>query len=192
MKHFILNLAFACLIFSSQTYAEENLDTKLANYRTNISELTQNLKAELMAAMKIGGPISGLEKCNTKAPRITTDFSKKVGFTTTRTSLKPRNTANAPLKWQKVVLDEFKKRKAKGENPNEIEFHEVVTVNGQRQLRYMKAIPTADKCLICHGENIAPSIQAKIKQLYPNDKATGFKLGDLRGAFVITENVDDE
>jgi hypothetical protein len=42
---------------------------------------------------------------------------------------------------------------------------------------------------MCHGSNIASPIAAKINKLYPNDKATGFKLGDLRGAFSITETL---
>jgi hypothetical protein len=53
----------------------------------------------------------------------------------------------------------------------------------------MKAIPTAEVCLVCHGENIAPNIQAKLAELYPNDKAIGFNVGELRGAFSVTETL---
>jgi hypothetical protein len=31
-------------------------------------------------------------------------------------------------------------------------------------------------------------VTAKLKALYPGDLATGFKLGDLRGAFTITQS----
>jgi len=51
----------------------------------------------------------------------------------------------------------------------------------------MKAIPTGEGCLKCHGQNIAPEITAKLKENYPDDKATGFKLGDVRGAFSIIQ-----
>ncbi|HRP69052.1 MAG TPA: DUF3365 domain-containing protein [Turneriella sp.] len=41
-------------------------------------------------------------------------------------------------------------------------------------------------CLGCHGDAATVDKKAigEIKRLYPNDLATGYKLGDLRGAFV--------
>ena len=54
----------------------------------------------------------------------------------------------------------------------------------------MKAIPTGGVCLACHGENLAQGVQETITTLYPNDKATGFKSGDIRGAFVVTKVLD--
>ena len=44
-------------------------------------------------------------------------------------------------------------------------------------------------CLKCHGENIDPAVKAKLGELYPNDKATGYKLGDLRGAFTVRQEM---
>ena len=43
-------------------------------------------------------------------------------------------------------------------------------------------------CLRCHGEpgpDISAEDLALIQRLYPQDKATGFKLGQLRGAWRI-------
>jgi len=42
-------------------------------------------------------------------------------------------------------------------------------------------------CLKCHGEQLDPAVQARIKELYPDDKATGYKTGDLRGAVTIRQ-----
>ena len=53
----------------------------------------------------------------------------------------------------------------------------------------MKAIPTAALCLSCHGENIPADVDAKLKELYPNDQARGFKEGQLRGAFTLAQPV---
>ena len=46
-------------------------------------------------------------------------------------------------------------------------------------------IRLAAPCLRCHGpaEGIAPEIRAAIEKNYPHDKATGYKRGDIRGAF---------
>ncbi|MFT6919058.1 MAG: hypothetical protein ACJA2G_001693 [Cognaticolwellia sp.] len=52
-------------------------------------------------------------------------------------------------------------------------------------LRYMKAIPTGGLCLACHGSKLADDVSSKVNELYPNDQATGFKLGDIRGAFTL-------
>ena len=57
---------------------------------------------------------------------------------------------------------------------------------GQPRFQYMSAIPTQGMCLKCHGTSIDPKVQAKLKELYPRDQATGFSEGELRGAFVVT------
>ncbi len=41
--------------------------------------------------------------------------------------------------------------------------------------------------LTCHGSSLQPELKAEILCLYPNDQATGFKPGELRGAFTVTE-----
>jgi hypothetical protein len=43
------------------------------------------------------------------------------------------------------------------------------------------------KCLLCHGDNVSKDIGDKIQNLYPQDKATGFKLGEFRGFIWIKE-----
>ena len=39
------------------------------------------------------------------------------------------------------------------------------------------------------GSNVQPEIKAEILRLYPDDEATGFKAGDLRGAFTVTQKL---
>ncbi|MCB1771478.1 MAG: DUF3365 domain-containing protein, partial [Candidatus Competibacteraceae bacterium] len=81
---------------------------------------------------------------------------------------------------------QFEARKAQGESVDRLEFFAVIDDDqGQQTFRYMKAIPTAGLCLNCHGEKIAPEVDAELKKLYPYDKARGFREGDLRGAFTI-------
>jgi hypothetical protein len=44
-------------------------------------------------------------------------------------------------------------------------------------------------CLQCHGtpgKDIGPETLAAIKKIYPEDKAIGYQLGDLRGLWRIT------
>lgn len=145
------------------------------------------LKDALGKAMQEGGPAKAIEACNQVAPHIARDQSAKHGWEIGRTSLKTRNDANAPDAWERKVLESFEARKAQGENAEKIEHAEVVTENGKQYFRYMKAIPTGEVCLKCHGTEIDPALKAKLDSLYPNDQARGFKLGDIRGAFTVKQ-----
>ena len=137
--------------------------------------------------MREGGPGNAIQVCKNKAPEIAADMSQKHGWRVARTSLKLRNPQNEADAWEMNVLNEFEKRKAAGEEIKKLEFAEIVTTEGEKQFRYMKAIPTGKVCQECHGTNIAPDVEASLKQNYPRDNAKGFKEGDIRGAFTITQ-----
>lgn len=153
--------------------------------RMAVKALGSTLKQNLMMAMKEGGPLNAIKFCNANAMPITEKIQKETGVKVSRTSLKYRNADNMPDPWESKVLAEFAKRGASGEAYKTMDFSEVVEADGKRTFRYMKALPAAEPCVICHGDNIAPDLQAKIDELYPEDKATGFKIGDLRGAFSV-------
>ena len=146
------------------------------------------LKEALQQAVQNGGPVSGIAVCHDKAGQIATDLSQKQGLLLGRTSLKIRNPANAPDNWELAVLRQFEARKMQGESVDKLEFFAVIDDDqGQKTFRYMKAIPTAPLCLNCHGETLSAEVAAKLKELYPNDQAHGYKEGDLRGAFTIAK-----
>ncbi len=50
----------------------------------------------------------------------------------------------------------------------------------------MKAIPTGPVCLVCHGSELSPDVRAALDEHYPHDRARGYQLDDIRGAFSIT------
>ncbi len=154
-----------------------------------IQALGKELKAALQSAVRAGGAVGALGVCNEKAPAITARVSAEQGLRVGRTSLRPRNPENAPTLWQKRVLEEFETRLRAGEDPAALTHGEVVTTATGREYRFMKAIPTGMICLNCHGSNLDPEVQKKLNQLYPLDRATGFKEGDLRGAFVVTQRL---
>ena len=145
------------------------------------------LKGELVAAMQSGGPTAAIEVCNTRAPAIAESVSLEQGVEIGRVSLKNRNPENAPNDWQRDVLLQFEQRKAGGENPAALTWSDTVDTPDGAEFRFMKAIPTGGLCLSCHGGTIDPAVAAKIAELYPADKATGFREGDLRGAFVVID-----
>ncbi|MBD3634836.1 MAG: DUF3365 domain-containing protein [Methylophaga sp.] len=156
-----------------------------------IKELATSLKSSLMAAMNDGGPAEAVSVCNLIAPSLAAEISKKYGLEIGRTSLKVRNPANEADAWETDVLQRFETRLASGEAIQKLTFKEKVDSESGSQWRMMKAIPTDKVCLSCHGKKIAEPIQARIEAHYPDDLATGFKLGDIRGAFTVKRDIVD-
>ncbi|RLA20491.1 MAG: hypothetical protein DRQ61_09895 [Gammaproteobacteria bacterium] len=181
-------LVLLSLLITSSAHAA-NEQQMIDESKQAIKAFAGQLKSELMAGMKKGGPLEAVNICNTVAEEISRNNSKKLGWEISRTSLKPRNAKNSPEPWEVAVLTSFEKRKEAGEPISEIDHAEVISNNGQSQFRYMKAIPTKSLCLVCHGENIAPDLSRRLDQLYPNDLARNYKPGDIRGAFSITRAI---
>jgi hypothetical protein len=147
------------------------------------TELTGRLKQ----AMEAGGPTEAIAVCHTEAPTIAAAQAASSGWEVGRTSLRRRSPDNAPDAWEVAVLEEFAARKAQGEDVAKLERTEIVEADGARTFRYMKAIPTGEMCTTCHGTAIAPEVAASLAELYPDDQATGFAVGDLRGAFTLRQ-----
>jgi hypothetical protein len=150
------------------------------------------LKAELGAAMKAGGPINALAVCNEKALPITKEISKQKNVQISRVSLKNRNSNNVPNEWQTKILQDFDKRAAGGEDIAKMGHAEVIENNGKKQLYFMKALPTGKVCLKCHGSELSKEVTAKLAELYPNDKATGYAENQVRGAIVIVKDIQQK
>ena len=149
-----------------------------------------SLKAELQTAMQSGGPVNAISACQLKAPEIAKTVSEGEKLQISRVSLRNRNPVmGVPNEWQTQVLNDFEARKVKGEAIESLVYSELVENAGKQEFRFMKAIPTEAMCLTCHGSEISPAVMTRLKELYPQDKATGFKEGDLRGAFVVVKNL---
>ena len=158
--------------------------------RANAMKLGKSLKMTLQSAMKSGGPKVAVEACNTSADPIAKKVSAETGWTVGRTSLKLRNPNNAPDDWELNVLNKFEERKASGESPKTLEYSETVMVDGKKTFRFMKAIPTGEVCMNCHGgDQVKAEVAEIIQNFYPDDKARGFSTGNLRGAFTLSKTL---
>ncbi len=142
------------------------------------AELKKNVKAKLQEDK------SGLEAmnfCSTNVAEISANVAKKFpeGVTVRRVASKYRNEANKPDSVDTEVLEQFQKEL---EEKTFEKKPKLVDVNGTKRV-YVPLL-VSKVCTKCHGQNIDPKIAKVIKEHYPNDKATGFKEGDLRGAMV--------
>jgi len=158
----------------------------LKEARAQTKSFAQDLKSTLMKGMAAEGPIAAIRLCNTEAPDIAAAHSKKTsdasGWEVGRTSEKLRNPENAPDAWEAGVLASFAERAAAGEDLATME----ATTREPGRFRYMKAIPVGGPCVVCHGDNLAEPVAAKLSELYPDDQARGYSPGELRGAFTLT------
>lgn len=137
--------------------------------------------------IKKGGPEGAIEVCRERAPKMAAAASAETGWGIRRVSLKNRNPKAVPDAWERSVLEDFDKRAAAGEKPTSLEKGEVVAEGDKKIYRYMKALPTQDLCLSCHGtaDRITPAVKAKLDALYPDDKAVGYGAAEIRGAITL-------
>ncbi|MBK1722245.1 Tll0287-like domain-containing protein [Thiocystis violacea] len=153
-----------------------------------IKQFAGQLQSELKASLDNGGPMKAVTVCEKRAPAIAAGLSKSTGWDVKRTSLKVRNTElDTPDAWEKAVLEKFESRKAAGEDVKTMAFAEVVETANGKEFRFMKAIPTQQACLTCHGTEIPEEVATALDEHYPEDQARGFSLGDIRGAFSLSK-----
>lgn len=188
MRRYPLLLSATVVLASSIVQAEQVASPNADEAKALIKEFATTLQGELQAAMKAGGPTKAIGVCKDRAPAIAADLSARSGWEVGRTSLKVRNQAmNLPDDWETGVLEAFEERNAAGESVDTMAFAEVVPVEGGKQFRFMKAIPTGEVCLACHGTQITPEVAATLDEQYPGDQARGYNLGDIRGAFSLSK-----
>ncbi len=182
------SLLFAVAALEAEAEDTPQTESERALQSRNLSQdYAAKLKGTLMGAIQAGGPEAAIAVCKVKAPAIGKEKAASTGWSIGRTALKLRNPANSPDAWERSVLLRFQDQISDGTEVKNLEHYETTTKNGERVFRYMRAIPTQAPCLICHGSNLSQNVKAKIEELYPEDRATGFSQGELRGAFTIVQ-----
>ncbi|MFN4134758.1 MAG: DUF3365 domain-containing protein [Novosphingobium sp.] len=144
------------------------------------------LQGQLMAAMQAGGPEGAIAVCLQAAPAIAESLSAESGAQVRRIALKERNPA---ARTEGALRTRLEQLAANPLSPDGSPATMTWTEGTGRKARvhWLRAIPMkAQPCAACHGTSIAPAVQARLAELYPDDKATGFRPGDLRGAIAIT------
>jgi hypothetical protein len=173
------------LVFSGSALADDA--PWLAEARQVATSVPPRLLAMLTAEIAKAGPEGAIEVCKEEAPRLAQQASAETGWSIRRVSLRNRNPKAVPDAWERAALEEFDKRAAAGANPATLEKAELVTVDGKPTMRYIKALPTQELCLACHGPaaRLSPAVSARLQALYPDDRAIGYAPGEIRGAMTI-------
>ena len=179
-----LLIAAALIIPFVTTLANAGDDAMLGEARKVATTLPPKLLAVLQEEISKSGPEGAITVCRDMAPKMAGEISRQTGWKIKRVSLKARNDVRAiPDAWEKAALEDFDKRAAAGEPPAQLEKGEKV----DNEYRYAKALPVQPLCLSCHGpaDQLSPAVKSALGQHYPNDRATGYSVGQIRGAISV-------
>jgi hypothetical protein len=143
-------------------------------------QLGSTLKERLVTTVKDEGPAAAMEVCSSQAQDLTAKVAAEKGIQVGRASLRLRNPENAAPSWVREWLDVQGERKAEGLEP----LARIDDTDAGRMARFLAPIPVEETCLLCHGapETLAPEVREILAERYPDDAATGYAVGDLRGA----------
>ena len=151
-----------------------------ADFKKIAEETKKNLVTNLTPKISEKGAENALEFCNVNAIPLTKQLEDQHNVMIKRVSDKNRNPDNAANETERKYIDFFKEQLALKQKL-EAKFDNGV---------FYAPITTNSMCLQCHGseKDIKPATLAKIKSLYPNDKAIGYQENEMRGLMVIKPN----
>jgi hypothetical protein len=155
--------------------------------RQLVARFAGQLKPQLKQALQSGGPPAAISVCAEVAPAIAANLSLESGWSVRRTSDNNRNTAAVPDNWEQARIDAFKAKVLANETLD-LEYSEQTT----EAFRYAKAQLTEGLCLMCHGKQLADSTVKALNAFYPNDRAQGYELGEVRGIFSLLKPTSDQ
>lgn len=155
--------------------------------RTIATTVPPKLVATLIEEIGKSGPEGAIVVCRETAPKLARAASEESGWNVRRVSLRNRNPKAVPDAWERAALEDFDRRAAAGESPAALEKAEAVTEDGKVWYRFVRALPVQPLCVACHGtsDQIPPAVKERLKVLYPEDRATGYKPGEIRGAITL-------
>ncbi|MCW7462401.1 Tll0287-like domain-containing protein [Leptospira limi] len=158
-----------------ETMNYESLAIQITN------EAKSNLQKKLSTAMSEGGTTSAIPFCKQNALGFTAKMGMANNVTLKRVTDRPRNEKNLLSPEEVLVFKEIQKQKSSaGVFPSRV-------VSSDTNVTVYVPIPFMGQCVPCHGkkEEMQNETKTTLNKLYPNDMATNYQIGDLRGLFVV-------
>ncbi|HXF05334.1 MAG TPA: DUF3365 domain-containing protein [Blastocatellia bacterium] len=170
---------------SAQPGQESRIEAALQQARRIADELAETVRGLLFKELEKGGYASAVRVCSEVAQDIPREFTARTGHYVRRVSLGYRNPKDIPDDYERQKLEEFDRLNREKKLANE--YFEVVREGQRDYLRYMRPLIAGPMCITCHGEkaNIPPEVKAILAEKYPDDRATGYHTGDVRGAISV-------
>jgi len=156
-------------------------DAALLKGRAAATALNETLGTRMSRSLKDSGPEGAMSVCAWQAQALANEVGEEEGVKVKRTSLRLRNPANAPDAYEKDLLARLAARAREGDLPDE--SMDEGRENGRTVYRYAKPLVVGPLCVTCHGRagEIPGEVRKMLETRYPEDAATGYAEGDLRG-----------
>lgn len=141
------------------------------------------LSSALKSAMLEGGPSHAISFCNERALPITDSLSEHLGVNIKRVSNKYRNPDNAANEYESELIAHYSAQLAEGGTL----VPEVYSENGLTTAYF--PIQVQGLCLTCHGvegTELTEKVAQTLARYYPEDRAKGYALDDVRGLWAVT------
>lgn len=179
MKPFwILSFALSSVLLHASPAPEEQA---IAKGNQLSGTLLQKLGGELKHQMQTSGAIGALNFCAQHALTLTDQVAKESNTPIKRVSLQNRNPINKANPQETALLKEWEALIQKGQT---LPSHKLLNLSDNTMMYYKPILINNEACLKCHG-NVEGELAKAIKAAYPEDRATGYKMGDLRGMIAI-------
>ncbi len=163
--------------------AYEGLPAYYGEKGMEIAMATQGvLGKNLMKAIQVKGTTGAIEFCKTKASRLTDSMGIMKNVLIKRITDLPRNSSNQASEEELGFITAFRRQI---ENKGEIR---PITKEMDDEVFFYYPIVTNTMCLQCHGtpeKEITTPVLETLSALYPQDKATGYDIEQLRGMWRI-------
>ena len=193
MRLFSLIIFLSVGLILTSCNQKSNIDTE--KHKAELSgyakEYMMGLKSVLVKNMQEGGVMKAINVCSDTAADMTNIYSEQNNVIVKRVSFKNRNDNNSPDSFESKAILHFEDLLKSGKLTSDVSLIENVEIDKKDIVKFAKPIMVEAPCLNCHGtyEQISKEAAEVISAKYPNDKATGYKIGDLRGVISVTKTL---
>jgi len=188
--HLLIALFLILLISQSCTQEKQQVTQATKDAALRYAQGSQKVLGQgLMQAINNQGLTYAITFCNDTAEILTQSISNILNVNMRRVSDKNRNPNNAANQKELAYISKSKTLLLNGKK-----IEPEYSISGNRVTAYVP-IMIKPICLSCHGSssNMNAEVLAKIKNLYPKDKALNYKDQELRGIWVVDlENLVSE
>jgi hypothetical protein len=176
----VLTTTLAAQEFKSWPLGQAPAELKPAISRADlvIAAMQDAVLRELNDTLPQGLAVA-INSCHLDATTTIQRVGRFEGIAAGRTSDRLRSPTNAPKPWAVPFVKAHAGRSARGVDGFAVDLGEKVGV--------LRPIVHRSQCAGCHGpaERLLPAVKAVLVDLYPTDRAIGFREGEIRGWFWV-------
>jgi Protein of unknown function (DUF3365) len=144
-----------------------------------VAEMQGAVLRELTDALAHRSPAGAISFCHLDATAIIQRVGMAEGIAAGRTSDRVRNPKNAPKSWAAPLVKAHAGQAARSVEGFAVDLGDKVGV--------LRPIVEQPMCAGCHGpvERFDPGVAVVLQNRYPEDRALGFRDGEIRGWFWV-------